>query len=202
MLLVRLFRHFRQMYGYFAVSALLFAAGIWYGMQDPPAFRELILSQLEGLQDAARQIGELENEQLGMFAFIFLNNAIKSAIVVYLGLLFGLFPLVFLLINGMVIGFLLFVMREQGADVADVLLYGILPHGILELPAIVIACAYGLKLGVLAMRRLAGRDGGELGYTLRLTLPLILFLAAVLLAAALVEATVTPWLMRQHFTAV
>lgn len=197
--MTRLFRHFREMYGYFAVSAALFAVGIWYGLQDPPAFRELVVSQIEGLQDAARQISELENEWLGMLLFIFLNNAIKSALIVFLGLLLGIFPVMFLVINGMVIGFMLFIMDDQGLNVGDVVLYGLLPHGILELPAIIIACAYGLKLGVLAIRKLIGRDAGELRSTLRITLPLVVFLTVVLFVAALVEATLTPWLMQNHF---
>jgi|HigsolmetaAR203D_1030402.scaffolds.fasta_scaffold02838_2 stage II sporulation protein M len=197
--MTRLFRHFREMYGYFAVSAALFAVGVWYGLQDPPAFRELIASQIDGLQNAARQISELENEWLGMLLFIFLNNAIKSALIVFLGLMLGIFPVVFLVINGMVIGFMLLIMDDQGLNVADVVLYGLLPHGILELPAIIIACAYGLKLGVLAFRRLTGRDAGELRSTLGITLPLVAFLTVVLFVAALVEATLTPWLMQNHF---
>jgi len=197
--MIRLFRHFREMYGYFAISAALFAVGVWYGLQDPPAFRELIASQIDGLQNAARQISELENEWLGMLLFIFLNNAIKSALIVFLGLMLGIFPVVFLVINGMVIGFMLLIMDDQGLNVADVVLYGLLPHGILELPAIIIACAYGLKLGVLAFRRLTGRDAGELRSTLGITLPLVAFLTVVLFVAALVEATLTPWLMQNHF---
>lgn len=199
MKMIRMFHHFREMYWYFFVSAVLFAAGVWIGVSDPPAFRELIVSQLQGLQDAAEQISQLENERVGMFLFIFLNNAIKSIVIVFLGLLLGIFPVLFLLINGMVIGFMLLLMHDHGVNVADVVLYGILPHGILELPAVIIACAYGLKLGALTLKKLIGRDAGELRRTLRITLPLIVFLTVVLCVAAVVEATLTPWLMENNF---
>jgi len=192
----RMFGHFRSMGAPFAVAAALFAAGIWFGAVSD-AFQELLQEQLDALGAAAQTLGSMENAHFWTGVFIFFNNTVKSIIVMYLGLFFGIVPILFLLLNGMVIGYLLSVLDQQGVQVAEIVVKGLLPHGILEIPAIVLACGYGLKLGWSVWSAMIGRAEGkvQLKQTMLASLPLMLFLTAVLLVAAIIESTVTVWLL-------
>ncbi|MFD2881019.1 stage II sporulation protein M [Paenibacillus rhizoplanae] len=93
----------------------------------------------------------------------FLNNSIKSVVIIYLGALFGLLPAFFLLINGAVIGYLIHLSAIQGQDLFTLIVKGLLPHGIIEIPAIIIACAFGLKFGSKVLSALLGSNEAEQG---------------------------------------
>lgn len=124
------------------------------------AFHAFLNLQIQGLAEVAEQLMQAENSMLQMFLFIFFNNVIKSIAIVYLGFLLGFLPIVFLAINGMVLGYLYLQMTviQQSLTLSD-LLIGILPHGIIELPAVIIACGFGMRLGALAWKRLLGIGG-------------------------------------------
>lgn len=195
--------HLKMMRRYYAFSALLFLAGVVVGGGNP-ALEQFVSGQLAGIQEISRTIDASGNPTLLMFGFIFLNNAIKSIVVMYFGVLFGLVPILFVVINGMVIGFLLkWVAAEQGYGVlAELFFKGILPHGIIEIPAILLACAYGLKFGTLSFRSIGvlfQKDKhafrSEYGAFVERTIPVMVLLAVSLLIAAIIESTITVWLL-------
>lgn len=166
------------------------------------AFHAFTHSQIEGIADVAEQLAQAENPMLQMFTFIFFNNTIKSIAIIYLGMLLGVLPIIFLAVNGMVLGYLYLqmVVVHETATFAD-LAIGILPHGIIELPVVIIACAYGLKLGDLVWKRLfqvfgnQQRVEGEIKQFLKGTGRIVFFLVVTLLIAAVIETTITPWLL-------
>lgn len=191
-----------KMKGYVAVAAVLFFGGGVVGyatdILDP-----FLLGQAKSMRELVEKLDRTNNSQVWMFLFIFFNNFVKAVAVVFLGALFGIFPVFLLVVNGMLIGYLVSVASEAGVDVGPMIVRGILPHGLLEITAIVIAAAYGLRYGSLVFRELAGalrgRKGderGELkqfhGSLARLTA----FLFFSLLLAAFIESTVTFWLVR------
>ena len=192
--------HLLRMRRYFAFSAILFFAGVIVGGTNP-AFEGYLDRQLEGIGDIAGMIDNSSNPTLFMFLFIFLNNTVKSIMVMYLGAAFAVVPLLFLLLNCMILGYLFTSLGESGQNAAAVFLKGILPHGIIEIPAILIACAYGLKFGMLSFRAIGSlvsrREGigKEYEFFAVRTVPVILFLIVALLAAAVIESTLTVWLI-------
>lgn len=191
-----MFHDFTKMKRSMLISALLFAMGIYLGAEWD-MFRVFLQGQLESLRSVAGRLNSMENAQFWTGLFIFVNNTIKAIAVMYLGLLLGFIPVFFLIVNGMVIGFLLATVYEQGEPLIPLIVNGLLPHGILEIPAILLACAYGLRLGWALVAILAARDGASahLKHILRVTLPVMLFLTLVLFVAALIESTVTVWLL-------
>ncbi|MEF3303326.1 stage II sporulation protein M [Paenibacillus sp. GYB003] len=203
MTLKSLFAHFKEMPNYFIASALVFIAGVALGYADSARFEAILQSQVEGLRQLAQSIAVKDHSMLWLFGFIFLNNALKSILIIFAGALFGVLPLFFLLINGMVIGYLASLQAQAGE--LGFFLKGILPHGVLEIPAIVIACAYGIKLGAIVGKgflRLPSSQGrqafaAEWSRFMKVSVPLIGLLVVTLLAAAIVESTVTPWLIRK-----
>lgn len=141
-----------------ALSLILFTAGIVIGTLNADFITELITPQLQGLQEYSRELSESANPQWSFFVFIFLNNAVKSIVIIFAGALFGLLPIFFLMMNGMVIGFLLTTAASQGENMFDLIVLGLLPHGIIEIPAILIASGFGLQFGYMVLKGL-----GELG---------------------------------------
>jgi stage II sporulation protein M len=197
-----LFAHFKEMNNYFIAAALVFAAGVVLGFGYSDRFEAVLQSQIEGLRELARSIQTKDHSMLWLFGFIFLNNALKSILIIFAGMFFGLLPIGFLLINGMVIGYLAELQAEAG--LMGLFLKGILPHGIIEIPAIILACAYGIKFGTIMgkglLRLLSSRGrtvfAADLERFIKLTVPLVGLLVVSLLVAAIIESTITPWLIQ------
>lgn len=202
MTLKALFAHFKEMNNYFIAAALVFAAGVVLGFGYSDRFEAVLQSQIEGLRELARSIQAKDHSMLWLFGFIFLNNALKSILIIFAGMFFGLLPIGFLLINGMVIGYLAELQAEAG--LMGLFLKGILPHGIIEIPAIILACAYGIKFGTIMgkglLRLLSSRGrtvfAADLERFIKLTVPLVGLLVVSLLVAAIIESTITPWLIQ------
>ncbi len=197
--------HLKEMRGYIGVAFVLFLAAIFIGSSNP-AFSNFLDSQMEGLQKLVQTIDNSANPAITMMIIIFLNNVIKCIFVMYLGVFFGIIPIAFLIINGMLIGYLLDVISRnpEMPSVLEMVLKGLLPHGIIEIPAIIIACAYGMKFGSLAWRgtgsllfqrsKLQG-IGADFGFFAERTVAMMIALIVSLLLASIIESTVTVWLM-------
>lgn len=198
-------QHFYEMRHYIGVTFVLFFAGIVVGGTSNP-LSMFLDNQLKGISTIAQQLGSRENPQLFFLIFIFLNNAIKSIFVMFLGGAFGIIPVVFIVFNGMIIGRLFVVSSANGANIAELIFKGILPHGIIEIPMIIIACAYGIRFGVLILqtiirsispsrREALAKERVLEGY-LRFSIPVMVIVVVGLLIAAVIESTFTFWLMR------
>jgi stage II sporulation protein M len=122
---------------------------------------------------------------------IFFNNVIKTLLVIVLGTLFGAITVLFLVVNGAALG-IVFYLSIQSRGLWPSLLV-LLPHGVLELPAVLLGASIGLMLGRHSLNRLLGKAqtsfGTELAQALNFFLAVII---PLLLLAAFVEAFVTP----------
>ncbi|MGG4194799.1 stage II sporulation protein M [Paenibacillus jamilae] len=188
----------KQLRWYLIAAVLLFAVGYVLGNQWS-GFEGFIMEQLKGIQGMRDQLMQSDNQELSFFVFIFYNNAIKAVMIMFAGIVLGIVPAGFLIINGMVIGLLLRIMESQGLDLASTIIKGILPHGILEIPAILIAGAYGMRFGILILQRIFSRrmraEGPTIMDWIKQTGAGAVWVTAMLLVAAIIESTVTFWLM-------
>lgn len=101
-------------------------------------FIQELLSKLEGLN-----VYEL-------IIYIFFNNLKASFFAILFGIAFGIFPLFTAVVNGYLLGFIArHIVAQEGAFI----LWRIFPHGIFELPAIIISIGIGLKIGVEVLKR-------------------------------------------------
>ncbi len=128
-----------------------------------------------------------------LFLFIFLNNAIKALLMMLGGILFGIIPVLFVLLNGYAIGVVVSVVIA-GSGITSIIL-GLLPHGFLEIPAVLLAAGYGVWLGERFYRKFSEKKPitPALKIARRAFLHIILPLIAV---AALIESTATIALLR------
>ena len=124
---------------------------------------------------------------LGTFLNLATNNWLVAVDLAYSGLAVGIPAVVSLGFNGLVIG------AVGGAfdPVAFVAL--VAPHGVVEVPAVVIGGAAGLRLGGVAVGALRGRnDDGDVAAAIRQTYRVLLGLVPLFVVAAFVEAFLTP----------
>jgi stage II sporulation protein M len=85
-----------------------------------------------------------------LFDFIFMNNAKVSVVGLFSGVLFGIIPLFYIFINGIVLGY---VFNLTWTLVGWQEFWRILPHGIFELPAVFISLALGIRIGTFVFVR-------------------------------------------------
>lgn len=190
----------KSMKHYFIASSLVFILGIVLGIGFSDHFQAFLDSQVRALQEITKKISDEPNQQWGLFWLIFWNNVSKSLLIIVLGVFFGVFPLFFLLANGMLLGF---VAHLSAQKVSWFYVFkSIAPHGIIEIPAVVIACAFGLRFGVLIIKTLfsilsparSTKAFGELRSFVKSLFPVAISLVVILLIAALIESTLTFWL--------
>ncbi|MFA6494629.1 MAG: stage II sporulation protein M [Candidatus Paceibacterota bacterium] len=127
----------------FFVLLAFFAFSLWLGFasgMNHPKEARMLFDKLFATFSSLKEVNII-----AMFFFIFLNNTLKSFAVVLLGTFFGVVPMVFVAVNGMLIGVMsAVVLADHGSGY---LFAGTIPHGILEVPAFLIASSYGLQLG-------------------------------------------------------
>jgi stage II sporulation protein M len=141
---------------------------------------------IEGFPDTSN-MSEVE-----IFGFILYNNISKSFLFIVLGLFFALPPLIFLIFNGFVVGWFVYVFSEQYSLLAACI--GIIPHGIIEIPAIILSMAIGMSLGYQLLNKIRGR--GEISNDAKIALWFyITRIAPMFLIAAFIEVVITPILL-------
>ncbi|GAB7387250.1 stage II sporulation protein M [Bacillaceae bacterium] len=189
---------------YVLISTALLVLGTVTGYFYAEKLEEAAAQLLRELNEIAREIGQ-RNSLAYAFWAIFKNNVLASFTMLGLGVFFGIYPVLSIFANGMILGFLLRKYQLAGIDPWDVLLFGILPHGAIELFAVVLATAFGLKYGAFSYRFLRGlfqaKERSRLKRDLALSfkqLPTVVVTIVIFLfLAALIETTVTPLLVHE-----
>jgi len=174
---------------YLITSIVLFGVGLVIGLMIVnrfPQMADTFESSLAGFIKVFRSLPKFK-----LAAVIFVNNTVKTLGVILLGTLFGVIPAFFLIVNGAVLGMVLSLSGQvRGFWVS---LLSVLPHGILELPAVFLGTAIGIMMGTSIARKLftqsPSKIGAELGHALKFFGTVIV---PLLLVAAIVEAYVTP----------
>ena len=132
---------------WFLIAAAIFGAGLVLGFLLPGNAAEEILDSFENLAGEAEGLSGF-----GMFLFLLFNNAVALSISFFFSPLFLIFPVVSLLMNGALITVVGRVFVEENS--ATALAAGILPHGIIEIPAYLLAQAAALSFGYAILRGL------------------------------------------------
>ncbi|MDD2913093.1 MAG: stage II sporulation protein M [Candidatus Pacebacteria bacterium] len=142
---------------------------------------------LEELRKIASSLVNMGNIEL--FFFIFINNTVSLFLTVFLGMLFSIFPFFVLLVNGGILGILFFFFLQNSN--LSLFLLGILPHGIIEIPILIIGGAMGFKMGK-TMISVLFKKKGDLREEISLSFVFFArFLFPLIAIAALVEVFIT-----------
>lgn len=171
------------------VAAVLFLVGIGIGLVTPniPLAHELT----SGLEELSRII--VPFSLLTVF-IIFSKNALAMLMSFVLSPLLCLVPLLALVANGWLLGYIsaAVVQKESLAFV----LYGILPHGIFELPAMIMAQAAALGFGAAVLLVLFRKKSRPvLAPRVKRYVKFLVFAIILLVPAAFIETFITPLLL-------
>ncbi|HEX9915730.1 MAG TPA: stage II sporulation protein M [Candidatus Bathyarchaeia archaeon] len=136
----------------FALSLFLFTFStfVGYSMGDeiPASVFEGVLSNIPDPSEAT---------DLELFSAILTNNVIACFIFLASGVLVGIPPLLFLALNGFFVGWVSYsAASELGLGFV---LMTLLPHGVIEIPAITLSVAMGVGLGYQIINKLRRREG-------------------------------------------
>jgi len=127
--------------------------------------------------------------------FIFIKNTSVLLLSFVLSPIFCLVPVLALTANGWLIAFVsTAVVKEKSLGF---LLAGLLPHGIFELPALILGQAAALSFGTMAILALVRKERRNLLLpSLKQNLRYLIIACALLLPAAIIETYITPLLLR------
>lgn len=142
------------------------------------------------IEEVLGSIPEMKGWSLiSILIYIIVNNIYKSFIWMLLGVALGILPLIFVTINGFFIGWVSYTTSLQRGFFFTAV--ALIPHGLVEIPAILLSMAAGLELGVRLIKSL--RKQGSFKQGLRSALSLYVFrIVPLLVLAAIIEVTLTP----------
>ena len=199
---------FRQLW--FPAGVLLFLAVVtfWAGFQwtitTVPELMDLTSP------DSVQKLSEQFEQSTTMVGFgqnfsapyIFTHNVRAVGLILMAGLVsFSVLGMLVYLVNLSTVGALLGVFQLLGYSPVMLAVNGLLPHGIFEVPALILASAAMLRIGVVLVTPQIGRSMGEVVLELLAdwTKIVIGLVIPMLLIAAVIEAYVTPALLASAF---
>jgi stage II sporulation protein M len=165
----------------FLVTAVLGVAIVLSSPETGMEFIRIVRDEVMGKVDA--------HDPPALAAFIFANN-LQACVLLFLGgATFGLLTLVIIAANGIIIGGIMELVREE----KGLLFVGaaILPHGIFEIPSFIISASLGFILGASLWAEARGE--GDAAATAKAHARTFLLVVVPLVAiAAFIEAFITP----------
>jgi len=160
------------------IAALFFASAV-FGFLFPVFFLDYINKFMEQISAQTEGLNFIQ-----LFLFIFSNNIKTAFIGLFSGILAGIIPIAIVLFNGYVLGFVANrVVLNSGVSV----LWRLLPHGVFEIPALILSLGLGLRMGWFIFKE-KGKRMKELSYSLINSAKVFIYLIIPLLViAAIIE---------------
>ena len=173
------------------IAVFLFGVGIASGLATP-ADNSLPSEYITVFEEQFSGILTLPKPLIALF--IFLKNTSALLISFALSPIFCLVPVLALFINGLVIAFVSTLVIEE--ESLGFLLAGLLPHGVFELPALILGQAAALSFGTVVILALFKKERRNLLLpSLKQNLKYLVVALALLLPAAIIETYITPLLL-------
>ncbi len=173
------------------VTILIFGIGIIFGLATPASITGLLSEELTALEEFS---GMLAPFTLSTVIFIFLKNAVVLLFSFAFSPVFCLVPILTLAVNGWLVALVSTIIVKE--ESLGFVLAGLLPHGIIELPAFFIGEAAALSFGAMAVIALFKKERRNLlSSSLRQNLKYLMIALALLLPAAIIETYITPLLV-------
>ena len=174
---------------YVLILALVFAASFLAGTVAPSSIRQQMTELFQVV------VGNYRGLAGGMLFFnILLQNVMATIFVIISGVILGIVPAFAIGSNGFGLG----VLYRQAAEVSGTskAVLKVLPYGVFEIPALLIAASYGLWLGVMVVRKLRRRKecaplGTHIEHAFRRYFAVVF---PLLVVAAAIETSLILWL--------
>jgi len=173
---------------YILILTIIFAAAFLAGTLVPAPVRNEATKAFQFVVDNYRG---LEGGKL--FFAILLQNVTTSFLILFSGVLIGIVPIFSMGSNGFILG----VMYRHAAEVSGYSKAALkmLPHGVFELPALLIAASYGLWLGMTVVQRMRGKESTRLRFQIEHAFRRYFTIVfPLLIVAAAIETALILWL--------
>ena len=173
------------------IATSLFGAGLVLGLVAPTNISSLLAEDMTALEELANFLRALP--KFIVFVIIFINNAITLLLSFLLSPILCLLPILSLIVNGWLITFVVAAIMPERS--LGFVLAGLLPHGIIELPAFILGQAAALSFGTAVILAIFNKERRDLKTSLKKNSRYLLIALALLLPAAIIETYVTPLLL-------
>ena len=128
------------------IAIVLFSIGFVSGLATPSGIANLFSEDIAAFAELSRI---LEPFTLLMFVFILVKNVFALLLSFFLSPILCLVPILALTVNGWLIAFVSTIIVQEKS--LGFLLSGLLPHGIFEIPALIMGEAAALSFGAMAI---------------------------------------------------
>lgn len=186
---------------YLLISTGLFILSYAIGSLYAVYYPEQSAANMETILKGFSWVKELDS--FWLFIYIAVNNIVKGFLAMIAGVGYGLVPSLFLASNGFIIGLTVQKILETHSIVYVAAI--LLPHGIIEIPMIIISIAIGMKIGVLTFKwwtaNYCQHNISNSSLPIRAEIKqavtfYVTFIFPMLVIAALIEAYITPEIVR------
>ena len=174
------------------IATALFGIAFLSGLFAPTSLVNLLSAEITALEELASFLEPMP--QPIVFAFIFITNVSTLLTSFIFSPILCLWPTVVLTLNGWLIAFVSAIIVQEKS--LGFVIAGLLPHGVFELPALIIGEAAALSFGTAAMLALFKKERRSLLLpNLKRNSIYLLIAFILLLLAAIIETFVTPLLL-------
>lgn len=175
-----------------SLFCLIIGGALGYEVQQrEPKLVEALIEQLQGLTERITELPRFFQAQI-----IFLNNLRVSILMLLLGGIIPFIPLLIIFFNGMLIGIMAAYLGVNQTMATGTFLLSLLPHGVFEIPAILLSSAVGVVLGTRNwLKWLDIRESPGFLQNMKNGLSFLPVILLLLLIAALIEVSISPYLL-------
>jgi stage II sporulation protein M len=194
------------------LCVVLMGGGYLTGITSPGRFAQLLTPSLQQLQKIASKTNAFHSV-FRTVGVIFIHNLFAAIVVMVLSgiLTAGIYPAWSMWMNGLTMGYVVSMFAAHvGAAPWRIFVFGMLPHGVFELPAFIWCGVIGIHLGYVAIYALWHNLKAKIfhlsvpqlrvEHSFRIqffrALKLLPYPIGLLLIAATIEGTVTPHLIQ------
>ena len=172
-----------------SIAAALFCGGLILGLLLPGSAANEIEQTFKNIAGNAASV-----QGFSLFLLIFTNNALAVSAGFFFSPIFLILPVVSIVMNGVLVTVVARLTLQDHS--LAFLAAGILPHGIIEIPAYLLGQAAAIRFGFTIVRSSFNpHRRAAVGPVLRQCLSWLGFAVALLIPAALIEAFITPALL-------
>ena len=172
------------------VAVLLFVIGIVFGLLTPASLAPEAFAAFGELGDILASLPPIL-----LATVIFIKNASVLLFNFALSPVLCLIPVLTLTANGWLIALISATVAEE--ESLGLVLAALLPHGVIEMPALILGEAAALSFGATAiMTLLRKRSGNQLLTSFQQNLKYLAVALALLIPAAIIETYVTPLFLK------
>ena len=174
------------------VAITIFSIGLILGLVAPSGLTSLISEELTVLEEFGVNVAPFSFLTV---ALIFAKNAVAVLVSFALSPVFLLTPIMALALNGWLVSFVAASVAQE--ESVGYVLAGLLPHGVLEISALIMAQAAALSFGLMAMTAIFNKEKRPLlGPNFKKNFRYLLIALALLFPAAIIETYLTPLLLK------